>query len=563
MVNERVGVSRIEIPLHPEQDPKTCTEWQQVDVPTEVIEHLRRRNQKHFGQAAGTPFTVPPLSQELGYSGDGEYAEQILTGNYRFPAGYDENIKTLIKHLRISDELKQLRVFPTLNEKDYIGKLKAWRESTVTSPSRMHLGHYKAMISKHAYSHIPEDETEDHKTLREELDYKQSEILRVHLTLMNYALERGYSYRRWQTVANSVLFKEPGNIRIHRTRIIHIYEADYNLMLGLKWRSALLQAEALSQLNSGQFGSRPKHNATDPVFVEELQLELSRITRKTVALTNYDATACYDRIVPNLAMLASRKFGVPASVTNVNANTLELSEYRIRTDLGLAEKGYRHSAEQPIYGTGQGSGNSPVIWCFISSILFDCYEECAHLAQYSTPDNGRHITLGMIGYVDDSNGQTNCFYEGAGAEVSQVVKAKMRENANTWSKLLEVSGGALELTKCSYHIVTWKFSSSGAPVLSTDRAEFGGVTVSDMVTGEEHELQYLSPYESHKTLGHYKEPAGTQTMQFRKLWEKSNELTSFLWSHQVTRDEAWTFISRLIFPVFPILWLIRISLNGN
>lgn len=42
----------------------------------------------------------------------------------------------------------------------------------------------------------------------------QSKILRVHMTLMNYALERGYSYRRWQTIANSVLFKEPGNIRI-------------------------------------------------------------------------------------------------------------------------------------------------------------------------------------------------------------------------------------------------------------------------------------------------------------------------------------------------------------
>jgi hypothetical protein len=174
MVNEKVGVSRIEIPLHPEQDPKTCTEWQQDNVPTEVIEYLRRRNQKLFGQAAGTPFTVPPLSQELGCSGDGEYAEQILTGNYQFPAGYDKNIKTLIKHLRISDELKQLRVFPTLNERDYIGKLKDWRESTVTSPSRMHLGHHNVMIAKHSYSHIPEDETEEHKTLREEMDYKQS-----------------------------------------------------------------------------------------------------------------------------------------------------------------------------------------------------------------------------------------------------------------------------------------------------------------------------------------------------------------------------------------------------
>lgn len=323
MVNERTGVSRIEIPLHPDQDPKTCSEWQQIDVPTEVLEQLRRRNQKHFGQAAGTPFTVPPLSHQLGYRGDGESADQLLKGNYQYPAGLDDNVRKFLYHLKITDDLAQMQVFPTIDKKDYVAKIKVWRESTVTSPSRMHLGHYKAMISKHLYSHIPEVESDEHKALREELDFQQSEILRVHLILMNYALERGYSYQRWQTVANSVLFKEPGNIRIHRTRIIHIYEADYNLMLGLKWRSALFQAEALAQLNSGQFGSRPKHNATDPVFVEELQLELSRITRKTLALTNYDATACYDRIIPNLAMIASRKFGVSETVTSSNARTLE------------------------------------------------------------------------------------------------------------------------------------------------------------------------------------------------------------------------------------------------
>ncbi|KAI2501781.1 hypothetical protein MHU86_12701 [Fragilaria crotonensis] len=167
------------------------------------------------------------------------------------------------------------------------------------------------MIAKHSYSDIPDEESEEHKKHREALDFMQSEILRVHLLLINYALECGYSYQRWRHVANSVLFKEPGNIKIHRTRIIHIYEADYNLMLSLKWRSALLQAEAYQQLNNGQYGSRPKRTAIDPVFLEELQLEMSRITRKTMILTNYDATACYDRIIPNLAMLASRRFGVP------------------------------------------------------------------------------------------------------------------------------------------------------------------------------------------------------------------------------------------------------------
>jgi hypothetical protein len=31
--------------------------------------------------------------------------------------------------------------------------------------------------------------------------------------------------------------------------------------------------------------------------------------------------ACYDRIVPNLGMVVSQKYGVPASVTLANATT--------------------------------------------------------------------------------------------------------------------------------------------------------------------------------------------------------------------------------------------------
>ena len=54
----RQGVTSIEIHVHPDEDPKTCTEWQIIDVPTEVVMQLQKRNQKHFGQAHGTPFTV-------------------------------------------------------------------------------------------------------------------------------------------------------------------------------------------------------------------------------------------------------------------------------------------------------------------------------------------------------------------------------------------------------------------------------------------------------------------------------------------------------------------------
>jgi hypothetical protein len=57
---KRRGLTRIEIPSVHGADPKTCLQWRQIDVPTEVLNHLQTRNREHFGQAHGTPFTVPP-----------------------------------------------------------------------------------------------------------------------------------------------------------------------------------------------------------------------------------------------------------------------------------------------------------------------------------------------------------------------------------------------------------------------------------------------------------------------------------------------------------------------
>jgi hypothetical protein len=99
--------------------------------------------------------------------------------------------------------------------------------------------------------------------------------------------------------------------------------ADYNLALGVKWRQAIHRAEELNLLNDGQYGSRTNRKAQDPVLLEELQFDLSRVTRKTLVQTSYDAASCYDRIPPSLAMLASRKFGMDLTVTFVDTKTLE------------------------------------------------------------------------------------------------------------------------------------------------------------------------------------------------------------------------------------------------
>jgi hypothetical protein len=376
----------------------------------------------------------------------------------------------------------------------------------------------------------------------------QQSIRQLHLQLINYALERGYSYQRWQKVANTILFKEQSNIKIHRTRVIHLYEADYNLVLGLKWRAALYQAEVSKILHDGQFGSRPRRNAVDPVMLEELQLEVSRAIRKMFLQLNYDATACYDRILPNLATVVSQQHGVHKQVTLVNARTLQHAAYHIRTATGLLSTSYKHNADSPIYGTGQGSANSPMIWCFLSSVLYQCYDTKAFEAKYSNPDRSNQVSMSMLGFVDDSNGQVNMFEEDDSIKVFSLTHSRATHNATTWAKLLGATGGALELPKCSYHALYWKFSAQGAPVLASIPPKYRQIEVIDPISGQEQTLEYLPPYSAHKTLGHYKEPAGIQKMQFQQLLKKSNAITEFLWSTPLSRAESWLYYHACYLP---------------
>jgi hypothetical protein len=346
-----------------------------------------------------------------------------------------------------------------------------------------------------------------------------------------------------------MIFKEPGNIQIHRTRVIHLYEADYNLAMGLKWKAAMELSEKANILNTGQYGSRPSRGAYDPVFIEEFQMEIARSSRKSLVQINYDATSCYDRIIPNLAALVSQRFGVPQPVVKANMKTLEKARYKLRTELGISEEYYSHNAEYPIYGTGQGSGNSPMIWCFLSSILFDSYQSKAYGATYATPDKGFATRIHMVGYVDDSNGQTNRFCDNRQPEDHDLLR-EAQNDAQYWHDLLHTTGGALELPKCSYQLISWRFLNCGRPVLQAGVSNVSlnikvkdptGVTKTQAIPG-------MSAYTAHKTLGHYKDPNGAQVRQRKELVAKCTKAAAFISRSPLNREEAWTYYFAIFLP---------------
>ena len=130
----RRGVTRIEIPKNADDDLQTCTEWVQIDVPSEIVDRLQTRNRRHFGQAHGTPFTVSPLNDHLGYCADGPGVASLLEGTFDY-SSYDDNVQLLLQHLKRVEDTINLPVRPTISEQEFVSKLKIWSESTTTSPS--------------------------------------------------------------------------------------------------------------------------------------------------------------------------------------------------------------------------------------------------------------------------------------------------------------------------------------------------------------------------------------------------------------------------------------------
>lgn len=522
-------MSRLEVPVDPAENPKTCKNWRTVDLPEEIVEYILQRNVAHFGQARG-PWTEPPLCEEVDFTASTITTELILDGEYD-ASQLNEITQLMIKHMKREEEPQEpLSLY--ISDDDLIFKLKNWKEKTTTSPDNLHLGHWKALTARHEFS----DKKESDECI--ELDAIQVKIRRVRIQLINYALRWGYSYPRWKNIVNVCIMKDPGVNKIHRIRVLHIYEPEYNAMLGIKWRKLMHHAADKGRLNNGQYG-RHGRSPMEPVFIEEMESEISRASRKSLVKFDNDATSCYDRILVAIASIISRKHGLHKNVAMVMAKTLEEAKYRLKTELGISEDFYQNCELTPIYGTGQGSQNSPAIWCLISSVLFDCFETKAHGAVFESPDRTQSLTVYMIGFVDDSTGQTNSFLDDVQPPANFIVE-KMKQDAQLWNDLLWTSGGALELPKCSYHVSHYDFAMNGAPVLKGGQVG----TAMVLINGDGLDTQTipsLSAYKAHETLGHWKEPAGSQIKQRDKLTTKSNAAGTFVQCSPLNRDEAWTY----------------------
>jgi hypothetical protein len=190
-------------------------EYETVVNAQEIEKLLLQRNQNHYAQANGTFMTTDDMRTKIGTCGTSEFCDNVMEGHVDSQT-YPRAIQAIFKEL---GKANTATVNEEITLEDFKDAMRRWKESTSTSPSGRHLGHYISLLTK----------------IGDDTDELGEKILCLHHKMLLIAQYRGQPFERWKSEVEIMLEKEPGDPKIDRLRIICLYEADYNLFLKIMW----------------------------------------------------------------------------------------------------------------------------------------------------------------------------------------------------------------------------------------------------------------------------------------------------------------------------------------
>jgi hypothetical protein len=247
-----------------------------------------------------------------------------------------------------------------------------------------------------------------------------------------------------------------------------------------------------------------------------------------------DISGCFDRIIPSIVSLLNKKNGCPPETVLMHAATLSNAKYYLKTKYGVSKNFYAHSDDNPVYGNGQGAGDSPAQWNQESALLFDIYKHEVRGATMTYANGTNKIKIPLAAFADDTNLLGN-------DEDNSLTQSQLMEEARvaftTWSNLLHASGHFMELEKCSCYLSIWNFQADGYAFTIPPENLNGEIKVQD-ITGNTKTIQQLQTTSSQKLLGVMKNPMGNQQDEVQRLTMKSNAMATKINSNAMSHTEA-------------------------
>jgi hypothetical protein len=217
-------------------------------------------------------------------------------------------------------------------------------------------------------------------------------------------------------------------------------------------------------------------------------------------------------------------------------------EHHVCTGFGVSDKIYGSTTEKLLYGIGQGSCASPILWALINQLLLAAPGEkftCIRLVAIDGEEE--HIRPGDSFVDDTTTGTTNddSKLEPIPHDISDLTSseetliAKMEEIIQFFLDLLQFTGGYLAPEKCVWYLICHRWKD-GKPRLLQKHSSNRGIKIVSRSTNTESGVKRKAPHEGRCSLGFLMTGDGTCTAHKKMMTEKVS-----LYATVIKRSSIW------------------------
>jgi hypothetical protein len=375
----RNGLSEILVPSNPlEAASNSVTEWCRESNRDNLTTALLDHNNKHFQQAWYTPFATGSLSDLVGFDGTSDNATKIINGEFEVSDSMPE-IMQFIKTFKKPEDVQPMTQIVTPEK--FVTAFSKIHERKASSASGRHIGHYKAAT-------------------------KSTILTKVLSTMMNIPWQVGIIPERWTIVIDVILGKEDGIPRLHRTRIVQLIEADLNQALLLVFTQPMTrQMNKVDGFHESQT-AQAQQQCTSAVAHKILTCEYSRIVHHGLGWMENDAMGCFDRIIPNTALINSRKMGASITTCKALGTVWRNLKHQLKIGKGILERYYPTDPNTFHAGAGQGSCFMALCWSAMTTQIYSVLETMDQVT-LQHPITLHTTQTNAKGYVDDTSLMVN------------------------------------------------------------------------------------------------------------------------------------------------------------
>ena len=515
-----------------EKDPRLYTS---ITDSSTMFNILLKRNYKHLIQSNESMFTKGPLLDMVGWYGNEEGMETILSGlldyeniGKEYPQYGEEGIEFL-KALQYKKNKKgKVETFTwKFGVDEYLQVFNKTRETTACGPSGLHMSHWKAACERPG-------------------------IARVHAFFMWAAFEMGFTYERWENSWHCMIkkLKQP---LLPKLRIVQLFEGDFNA--GLKYLIGKKMMEHMNESDQHDpetFGSRTGKTAPEALINLQLLFDHNRIWNLPTAILFNDAIGCYDRIVPTICDLAMRARGCPKGIAQCHTLTQKGMKHRIRIATGVSEglikfnindkqtmKGNQLlSIQGRTGGIGQGGGAGPIAWIAVIDIMLEAYRKLCPGALAVDPFLLYTICYWLISYVDD-NTIVIGFQDGT---TRKDILDTLTSNLRSWRNLLQLTGGDIDVEKSKWCVMKWSYSNTwGIPKIEKEKefqGKVGMITDKGGMISQQY-LGRLEPNQADRVLGVRLPLDGNMGVEYKFRCKQIRDFSEKVYNAPLTHRDAW------------------------